>query len=103
MLMRREVVRIWCAAVLGAALILGGATSASAGFGHSVGGGTWNYFVDVNGKVNASEYYHPKDYHRATVQNPGYGTVRDYARGGLWATAYQHSYAYGNKAYWYRY
>lgn len=98
----RSVLRAAGAVALTVALAGGGAVAAQAAT-HSVGGGTWIYYVDSNGPTNASEYYHPTAFHRATVQNPRYGMVRDYAGAGRWAAAYQRATASGNKAYWYRY
>ena len=101
--MKKPIGALATAAILAGVLVASGASAAQAGYGHSVGGGIWNHFVDINGKTNASSYYHPTAFHRASVENPGYGLVRDYAGPKIWAAATQHSYAYGNKAYWYRY
>lgn len=88
--------------VVAVSMVFGGATAANAGWGHSVGGGTWNYFLDYNANWNASEYYHGTATHRASVENSG-GTKRVIKAAGLWANAYQDLRLWGNKAYWYKY
>lgn len=86
---------------LALALTVGGAVAANATV-KDVGGGRFEYFVDLGNSVNFASYYHPTAYHRASVENYAYGTVRKYANAGLTAMAEEHSTLWGNHAFWWK-